>query len=225
MSAFANTASAKSASTLAAIDLRLARLALSTHDRLHAAGSAAVSGDASAGGQILLVSSARAGEGKSFVAQSLARQWVDQHRDDVLLLSVQLAGSSAPGALPRGLGEWLITAELPGTQRSATSLPICHRLAAPGGVVAASLFQLAAIDAALMRLRPHYASIIIDAPPLADCGVLPRLADATLLVVDASRTPAHAVQTALSEARLPEGRFAGVVLNRQPRALPRWLGG
>lgn len=212
----------------AAADLRLARLALSTHDRLLAAGSAAAAAGAAAGGapgQILLVSSTRAGEGKSFVAQSLARQWVDQHRDDVLLLSVRLAGAGAPGASPRGLGEWLITAELPGLAGGASAPPACHGLAAPGGLVAASLFQLAAIEAGLARLRPHYASIIIDGPPLADAGVLPRLADATLLVVDAGRTPAHAVQSALAEARIPEGRVAGVVLNRQPRGLPRWLGG
>jgi len=213
------SAASRSRTNAAAMDLRLARLALSTHDRLQASGSAGHAG------QILLVSSARSGEGKTFIAQTLARQWVDQHRDDVLLLSVQLASASAPGAMPRGLGEWLITAELPGTQRNAASLPATHTLAAPGGVVPASLFQLAAIDAALARLRPHYANIIIDAPPLADCGVLPRLADATLLVVDAGRTPAHAVQSALGDAGIPDGRLAGVVLNRQPRVLPRWLGG
>lgn len=195
----------------------LARLALNTQDRVHAAG-------APASGQIVLVSSARRGEGKSFVARALARQWVEQRHDDVLLLSVMLARGSAPGATPRGLAEWLITADID-PQALSGPMPGWHDLAVPGGVVAASLFQHAALDAALARLRPRYASIIIDAPNLGDCGVLPRLADATVVVVDAKRTPAHAVQTAIAEAGVPTGRMAGVVLNRQPRALPRWLGG
>jgi hypothetical protein len=48
-------------------------------------------------------------------------------------------------------------------------------------------------------------------------------------VVDASRTPGPSVRSALetaqATAQVGAERFAGVMLNRQPAPLPRWLGG
>jgi len=46
-----------------------------------------------------------------------------------------------------------------------------------------------------------------------------------VMVVDARRTARAVAREALWDARIGPDRLAGVVFNRRPRALPRWLVG
>lgn len=179
-------------------------------------------------GRVVVVSSARAGEGKSFLSGLLARALAQQQDGEVLLvdagLTLQPERSSGPGL-----------ASLLGGQQALASLlqpgspPGLWHLRRGDGYHASQLFRAARMHEALAAMRQRFAMTVVDAPELAACGALLTHADACLLVVDSARTPAPAVRAAVDAARavsrLPAERLLGVVLNRQPRGLPRWLGG
>ncbi|WP_083516902.1 CpsD/CapB family tyrosine-protein kinase [Alicyclobacillus shizuokensis] len=85
----------------------------------------------------------------------------------------------------------------------------------PAEMLASSAF------ADLMKwARGEFDYIYIDAPPIlavTDALVLTRVADGTVLVVDAQRTNRNMAQRAVGMLRQVEARILGVVLNRVPR--------
>lgn len=183
-----------------------------------------------AAGRVVLVTSARAGEGKTFVSHLLARALAGQRDGDVLLVQAGpggLALGGAGGAGLRGLLEGQPAAELP--RPAGADAPGLWQLPRGDGFEPAHLFRAAQWRQALQALRQRFAFILIDGPALSGVGALLGVSDRSLLVVDASRTPGPAVrgalEAALAAAGLPASHVAGVLLNRQPRGLPRWLGG
>lgn len=184
---------------------------------------------AGAGGAVVLVTSARAGEGKSTVAALLARALASHQEGDVLLVEAGL--TEAAGVERRsgaGLAGLLSGAPLD-TLVQVGKMPGLWHLSRGDGYHASQLFRAARLRDGLMPLRKRFAMTVVDGPELAACGALLAQADSNLLVVDASRTPGPTVKAALDNAlaiaRIGSERLAGVVLNRQPAALPRWLGG
>lgn len=178
-------------------------------------------------GQVVLVTSARPGEGKSLMAGLLARALASHQEGDVLLVDAGLSpgverqgGTGLAGLLAGSPPDGLVTA---GSQAGLWHLP------RGTSYHASQLFRAARLRAGLAALRRRFPMTVIDGPELAACGALLALADRNLLVVDASRTPGPTVRTALetaqATAQVGAERFAGVMLNRQPAPLPRWLGG
>lgn len=185
---------------------------------------------AGAAGRVVLVTSARAGEGKTFVSGLLARALASQRDGDVLLIQAGpggLALGAAQGPGLRGLLEGQAVAELP--RPAGADTPGLWQLPPGEGLEPAHLFRAAHWRSGLAALRQRFAVILIDGPALSAVGALLSVSDRSLLVVDASRTPGPAVRgaldAALAAAGLPPSHVAGVLLNRQPRGLPRWLGG
>lgn len=197
--------------------LSLPRIGLAVLDRL-----ATIRPD----GRLLMVSSARAGEGRSFVAMALARQFEALGFGQVLLVQTQLS-TRPKGAPDGGFAGLLATGELADGAVKGSDRPNLSILpAGQGGADAEQLlFQPGPVGRALQRLRQSWDLVVIDAPPLAACGSLAQQADATLLVVDAQRTSGRVVQEAIETARLPRAAVAGVLINRQPGYLARWFGG
>ena len=203
-------------------------LSLNVHRAALALRSASATAEATGCGQVVVVSSARAGEGKSFLAGLLARALAQQQDGEVLLvdagLTLQPERSGGPGL-----------ASLLGGQQALASLlqpgspPGLWHLRRGEAYHASQLFRSARLKDSLAAMRQRFPLTVVDAPELAASGALLTHADHCLLVVDASRTPAQAVRAALDAAqavtRLPPERLLGVMLNRQPRGLPRWLGG
>ena len=181
----------------------------------------------------VLVTSARPREGKSLVAGALAVQLAASGHGRVLLVE----GSAPPGdavdgeangngshAVKRSPDADSTLADIlasSGWQAGETHDPLLPvRLAA--GHVTPALMNSSRLGAFLTEAGHRFEWVIIDGGSIGDLGVtsFARLADATLLVIDAQRTRRQVVRDALR--KLPEGRFGirGIVLNRQRQYIP-----
>jgi Mrp family chromosome partitioning ATPase len=220
--------------TSARVATRFERAGRGVLAHLEREGNAAIqpSADGDAGmmsGRVVLVTSTRAGEGKSFVAQGLAAALAALQEGDVVCVDAAFDRPPADGDISRraaaGLSEIMTLGSLKGLA------PVDHdsgRLWRLGrGVLAqpALLQRPDAVAKALMALRAGFALVVLDAPALGGCGALLAQADACVMVVDSRRTPRGAARRALADARLGPDRLAGLVLNHRPRPIPRWLGG
>lgn len=184
--------------------------------------------DGEASGRVILVSSARAGEGKSFVAQGLAHALAEQQGGDVIWVDAAFDTPAAESDISRrgaaGFSEIMTLGSLQGLVTGAGS----ERLWRLGrGVLAQAslLYRPESVRQGLKALRAGFALTVLDAPSLGACGALLGEVDACVMVVDSRHTSKHAAQQALADAHLGPDRIAGVVLNHRPRPIPRWLGG
>lgn len=202
--------------------------------RHHAPTEPATAADASrsmpaATGRVILVSSARPGEGKSFVAQGLAAALAQQQDGDVVQVDAAFGTpADADDASRRGAAGFSEIMTLGSLQGLAPAGAGPERLWRLGrGVLAQAplLYRPDAVRKGLFALRAGFALTVLDAPCLDACGALLAEVDACVFVVDARRTPRHAAQHALVESHFGPERLAGVVLNHRPRPIPRWLGG
>ena len=210
------------------------RIGLGVLDYLQRQGTAPVQpaseGDAAAqSGRVILVSSTRAGEGKSFVAQGLAAALAEQQDGDVVWVDAAFDRPPADDDIFRrgaaGLSEIMTLGSLQGLAPADAGPDRLWRLGR--GVLAqpALLQRPEAVDKGLNALRAGFALIVLDAPSLDGCGALLARADACVLVVDSRSTSRREARLALAGAGLGPERLAGLVLNHRPRPIPRWLGG
>lgn len=180
-------------------------------------------------GRVILVTSARPGEGKSFIAQGLAVALAGQQSGDVVWVDAAfntdppLGDASRRGAA--GLSEIMTLGSLQGLAPAGAGPDRLWRLGR--GVLAqpSLLYRPETVRKGLFALRAGFALTVLDAPPLDACGALLGAADACLMVVDSRHTSRRVAQQALADAHMGPERLAGVVLNHRPRPIPRWLGG
>ena len=151
--------------------------------------AAAADGDAPASpGRVVLVSSTRAGEGKSFVAQGLAAALAEQQDGDVIWVDAAFDRPPADDDIFRrgaaGLSEIMTLGSLQGLAPAGVEPDRLWRLGR--GVLAQPALLQRPDDVAkgLTALRAGFALIVLDAPSLAGCGALLAQADACVLVVD-----------------------------------------
>ncbi len=207
-------------------DLPLDTLALGIARRLGLPGIPAPRPDARpdpmpCDGKVLVVSSARAGEGKSFIVGRLARRLraivgativvVDAHARHP---SVHASFRVAPDG--RGLFDALAADGLVVGAMSPSVVPGVDAWPCGPGADPLALARAGAVARVLRTLRERYPLVIIDAPPLPRTGSLTTLADATLLVIDAGRTSRDAVRATLDAPHVARDRMLGVALNRVP---------
>jgi Mrp family chromosome partitioning ATPase len=180
-------------------------------------------------GRVILVSSVHSGEGKSFVAEGLARALAQQQGGDVVWVDASFDTPSREDDPSRrgaaGLSEIMTLGSLQGLAPAGAGPERMWRLGRGVLVQPALLFRPEAVRQGLFALRAGFALTVLDAPPLDKCGALLAQVDACVMVVDARRTARAVAREALGDARIGPDRLAGVVFNRRPRALPRWLVG
>lgn len=175
-------------------------------------------------GRMVVVTSARDGEGKTFVAHALAHALAAQCTGAVALVSCQ-----ADPRVATRLG-WSDLVDT-GTWHA----DMAQSVAGEGGAIvpdliasgrqarAETLFKPDAVAAALQALRERYSMVVIDAPSLPACGALTRHADGSLLVVNAKDTRREVIQGALASNPIPSERLLGTVLNQRQDYVPAWL--
>ncbi len=169
--------------------------------------------------QTLLVASAMAGEGKTFVAVNLARAIVQQRGRRVLLIDSDLrisgmhallGASAAPGLSDYSLGEADMFSIL---QRGAQDglFFIAGGKKAPNPV---ELIGSGRLKTLIQRLAPVFDWIILDSPPsvpLTDASLLAEMSDGVLMVVKAGETPYDIAQKGCQQFR--DKHLVGAVLN------------
>lgn len=169
----------------------------------------------------LLVASAGEGEGKTFVATSLAAALAQAQRRVLLIdsdmrrprlhrvfdqdlqpgLSNLLAGTAS-------LRDVLRTSAVPGLTVITAGTPSLH---APELLGSARFVELLAI------LREHYGCVVVDSPPalsVTDATIEAAHVDGVVLVVGSGTTRARAARLAAEELQRAGGTVIGAVLNR-----------
>jgi len=169
--------------------------------------------------QTLLVTSAVAGEGKTFVTTNLAQAIVHQPDRRVLIIDGDLrcARLHVPLGAPMSPG---LTDYLRGEVDETTIIQHGHEgnlCFIPGGNEVANPSELLSngrLKKLLDRMTPVFDWVIFDSPPcvpVADASILAGLCDAVLLVVRAASTPTEVARRACQEL---EGRHVvGVIMN------------
>ncbi|HET6764159.1 MAG TPA: polysaccharide biosynthesis tyrosine autokinase, partial [Longimicrobiaceae bacterium] len=174
--------------------------------------------------QVIVVTSAMPGDGKSTSASNLAITLAQQGTRTLLvdadlrkgLLHGIFGLRQDPGLAHVLLGRSSVEDVLQSVPVEGSDTPL-HFLAS--GVFPPNPAELLGSDAVeeLMReLRSAYDVIIIDAPPLnlvTDAALLSRVADATVLVVRVGVTERAALQHAIAQLRQLQTPLSGVVLN------------
>jgi capsular exopolysaccharide synthesis family protein len=167
----------------------------------------------------LLVTSSRAGEGKSTTAMALAREIAASGRK-VLLIDADMRRPTLHSDLgvPRepGLSNFLtqqlsIDAIISETDIEGLSfLPAGTKPPSPAELVGGN-----GIRTMLTFLREQYDQIIIDGPPvlgLADAPRLSSLVDGTMLIIEANRSQVGAIQNAVRRLKAARANLIGAVL-------------
>jgi len=169
--------------------------------------------------QIIVVTSAVAGEGKTSTALNLAWAMAQSKEKRVLVIDSDLRRPNVAtylGLTPKvGLGELLngeceaLSAIIRISDHELYVLPVSREAPNP-----AELLTSERLAEALAALRKYFDFILIDSPPVvpfADARLLANHADAVMMVVRAGAAPYSTVERAVEA--LPEGRILGVVLN------------
>jgi protein-tyrosine kinase len=167
----------------------------------------------------MVVTSALAGEGKTFVTNNLAQAIVHQPDRRVLIidadlrcarLHLALGAPTAPGLTDylRGQADEMAIIQH-GQEGNLCFIPGGNEVTNPS-----ELLSNGRLKKLLDHVTPVFDWVILDSPPcvlVADASILASLCDGVLLVVRAGSTPTHVAQRACQE--LQERNVVGVVLN------------
>jgi receptor protein-tyrosine kinase len=180
--------------------------------------------------EVIAISSAIAGEGKTTVAVGLAVAIANDFPDRrVLLVETDLhrpvmaqdfdieAGPGLVDCLVRGLP--LLGACRPSYIDNLHIVP-----AGEAGVVRGRPLRSANMAVAVDEMRRNYDIVILDLPPIldnSDAVLITDLADGILCVVRAGVTPMAMVTRAIEQVE--DTKFRGIVINGAQSALPGWL--
>jgi capsular exopolysaccharide synthesis family protein len=167
----------------------------------------------------VVITSALAGEGKTFVASNLAQAIAREKERKVLLidgdlrspaLHKHLAAPSTPGLSDYLRGH----AGDPEIIQHGQAGNLCFIAAGSPGSDPSELLSNGMLEKLLDRLAPLFDWVIIDSPPclpVSDANVLAGFGDGVLLVVRAKSTPSAAADKARKE--LQKRKVVGVVMN------------
>ena len=180
-------------------------------------------GDSEQPGNVLVVTSAAPGEGKSFVSShlALALAAVDQR---VALIDADLRRPRLHTMFDRQRGPGLSDVLLGRRSTAEVLRPVGAQglVLVPSGSPtskAAELLSYQTFRNFVDGLRSDFDWIVIDSPPVmavADAAVLSRDATAMLFVTSAEHTSLEAAEVALNDLGAAGARLLGAVLNRAP---------
>lgn len=168
--------------------------------------------------QVMLVTSAQIGEGKTTTSANLALTMAQEFQQKVVLVDADLRrpALAALFGVEDGPGLVDVLVGAASLEDALVAIPDQHLLLLPAGLPAARSTELMAssmMQQVMDTLRSRYDRIVVDTPPVsvADTHVLARLADGLLLVVRAGMTPRPALEKALSN--IDRQKVLGLVLN------------
>ena len=174
--------------------------------------------------QVILATSCSAGEGKTTVAQNLA-QSMSQVGNKVMIVDVNFVNPVLHRlfGIPNQQGLSSIAtggADFALFTRSEQYPNLCVVTSGPVPPNKAELLGSARLRRLMDRLREEYDIIVLDTPPVlavTDAIVLSSLADGVILVVQADRTRAADLRSAIDALGAAHAKVLGVVLNATRR--------
>lgn len=181
---------------------------------------------------VLAIASCVEGEGTTHTSVGVAQAMTDERRRRVLLIDLDLHGSSL-----RPMLEKMKDVKVSGS-RNPNSPTAWRRIYSLNDNFDVLVFEAqderngrAEIHPDTMmrflnRARRRYDVIILDCPPLSEspCSrILSSKADAMVLVVEASRLRREAVRSAVTNLQRMGTNLIGVVLNKQRLPIPHFL--
>jgi tyrosine-protein kinase Etk/Wzc len=182
--------------------------------------------------QVVAVSSAGAGEGKTALSVGLAAVVAqDFHERRVVVVETALHGpvfardfgcDATPGLIDCILGRATIAA--PVRQTAIGNLWLMPSGGPPPG--SERLLRGKGLADTILALREQCDLVVIDAPPIltdSDSGPVLGLADSVIIVARAGVTSAADVHRAIAE--IDPQKLRGVVLNDAHSSIPAWLRG
>ena len=172
----------------------------------------------------IMITSTAPGEGKSFIAASLAQSYAASGKK-VLIIDCDLRRGRQYEIFGvsnnKGLSNVLVT-DLDGTkiQTIKTKLPKVYLL--PGGTIPPNPSEL--LESQKMRdvismLEADYDIIIFDCPPvigLSDALIVTKYVDTTVIVTAYKSTPVDLLKKSVKALEAVNARIAGVIFNRVP---------
>lgn len=169
----------------------------------------------------LLVTSSRAGEGKSTTAMALAGNYARLGMQ-VLLIDADLRKPSVHRVLDMsdeiGLTNFLTGTIMPPEAFQQTSLPgLTVMTAGPTPPNPAELLSGPKMLSLLTIAAQKYDLVIVDGPPvagLADAPLLASMVEGTLLIIDAKSTRRGAVKAAIKRLHFARAQLVGAVINK-----------
>ena len=172
--------------------------------------------------QVILVTSATQGEGKSTTSSNLAVTYAQQGKK-VLVVDTDMRRPTVHYTfrVANGLGlSSLLTrqAELDKAILPTKVDNLSILTAGPIPPNPAELLSSKAMERLIMQLRDQYDIIILDAPPLlqvADSRITSKLTDGVVMVVGCTTSDRQRVLKAKEQLELAEAKILGVVLNRR----------
>jgi polysaccharide biosynthesis transport protein len=178
--------------------------------------------------QVILVTSASSGEGKTVTSLNLASTLADAGRR-VLVIDVDLRHPRCHEVLGErpgpGLSSYLAgDVDLEHTVREIASPHIAFIPAGPPPANPAELIGSERMSEVLALLRKHFDVILLDSPPVlpvTDAVLLAHLADAVVLVMNGNKSPRELVRRARDQLLHVGANVVGVVVNN---AGPDWDG-
>ena len=172
--------------------------------------------------QVILVTSATQGEGKSTTSSNLAVTYAQQGKN-VLVVDTDMRRPTVHYTfrVANGLGlSSLLTrqAELDKAVLPTKVDNLSILTAGPIPPNPAELLSSKAMERLITQLRGQYDIIILDAPPLlqvADSRITSKLTDGVVMVVGCTTSDRQRVIKAKEQLELAEAKILGVVLNRR----------
>lgn len=178
--------------------------------------------------QVLMLTSAERGEGKSTTSANLAVTVARHRRTKTVLVDADLRRPTIhklfemprePGLSDILEGKCTIEQALRPTPHSFLQvIPSGSREEHPGG-----LFERQRLSDTIEHLRKRFEIVIFDAPPVlpvADTTILAGEMDGVLMVIMGGLTPREVVRRAREILEDSNARLLGVVLNNASRVLP-----
>ncbi|MFQ5686361.1 MAG: XrtA-associated tyrosine autokinase [Candidatus Scalindua sp.] len=172
---------------------------------------------------IIVITSAIAGEGKTYSSMNLALSIAYEYNNTVLYIDADVSKQTATKLLKldarRGLTDYLLEIQ-PDISRLLlkTNLPKFRIM--PAGKFherTTELFASKRMQSLMNELSERYNDrlIIIDSPPLlqdTSATALAQLADQTVIVIEAEKTPKHIVEEAIRSVKTD--KYIGLLFNK-----------
>ena len=174
--------------------------------------------------QVLVISSAMPGDGKSTSASNLAITLAQQGTRTILIdadlrrgvLHKVFAGHQEPGLTNLLLGKVTLEDAVQQVPTGDTGIPLDFLATGVFPPNPAEILGSARMRDLVLKLRGMYEMIVIDAPPLnlvTDAAVLGTSADTTLLIARTGTTDKRALQHAAMQLQNLGAPMGGVILN------------